>query len=126
MLQEIFLTQTQSSEGYKRWFQDDYFDLFIWQDFYSSDIVSFQLCYDRACRERVIGWHQDYGFEHFRVDDGEQTPYKNMTPVFVNENMFPYREVLQNFIDRSEYLDEYIRIFIIEKLQEWYGKASSN
>lgn len=124
MLKEIFLTQVRTNEGYKRWFQDDYFDLFVWQDFYNGEIISFQLCYDRAGRERVISWHHQRGFEHYRVDDGEQTPYKNMTPVFINESIFPYHEVLQNFIDNSDHIGQSIKVFIERKLLKLYEKSS--
>lgn len=123
MLKEIFLTQIKTSEGYKRWFQDSYFDLFIWQEIYTGEIISFQLCYDRACRERVISWHRERGFEHYRVDDGEQTPYKNMTPVFLNDSTFPYEEVLQHFTYSAQHISQFIKIFIEQKLQELHSSS---
>ena len=36
----------------RRWFHDDYFDLFVWQTL-SGDLTRFQLCYGIASNERA-------------------------------------------------------------------------
>ena len=50
----------------RRWFHDDYFDLFVWQTD-SGDISLFQLCYGINSNERALVWHRVGGFFH----DGE-------------------------------------------------------
>jgi hypothetical protein len=50
----------------RRWFHDDYFDLFVWQTD-KGDITLFQLCYGINSNERALVWHRVGGFFH----DGE-------------------------------------------------------
>ena len=51
----------------RRWFHDDYFDLFVWQT-EQGDITLFQLCYGIAPAEKALVWHRAGGFFH----DGRQ------------------------------------------------------
>jgi hypothetical protein len=112
MLREIRLNRTSS----KHWFQDEYFDLFIWQDD-NHKITSFQLCYDCSRNERVLLWDYKTGFGHYTVDDGEASPFKNMSPIFyVKNQVFPYKEVISKFVESSIDISENIRGFIIQKL----------
>lgn len=121
MLTEIRLNRDNDKR--KRWFQNDYFDLFTWQD-NSGNITSFQLCYDRLWNEHVICWDCKNGFEHFRVDDGEVSPCKNMSPIFIKEGIFPYHEVMSQFVQSSQQINEDIRVFIIQKMDEYVQDKS--
>jgi hypothetical protein len=47
----------------RRWFHDDYFDLFVWQTD-NGDITLFQLCYGADSDERALVWHRVGGFFH--------------------------------------------------------------
>ncbi len=47
----------------RRWFHDDYFDLFVWQTD-AGDITLFQLCYGADAAEHALVWHKDGGFFH--------------------------------------------------------------
>ncbi len=118
MLVEYYLTQQASIQGYRRWFQDDYFDLFVWQD-ENEEIISFQLCYDRSGEERVLVWDNEKGFEHYQIDDGEATPCKNMAPVFLSPALFSRTEVIPQFIRASMMITPYISQFIMQKLVEY-------
>lgn len=119
MLTELNISQFGSPVNCrKRWFQDDYFDLFTWQS-EQGDIVVFQLCYDRLGKERVIIWDSEQGFAHHCVDDGESSPNKNMTPVFVSMAKFSYDEVVTPFIQESQQIDKAIRCFVTKKLIEY-------
>jgi hypothetical protein len=123
MMRELYLTQ-QEPPNRKRWFQDNYFDLFIWQD-EKGHIVNFQLCYDRLRKERVIQWDNQRGFGHHYVDDGEAAPNKNMTPVFIGQETFSYQEVIPYFKQRSQTLEPAISQFVLKKLIE-YSQFNSN
>jgi len=118
MLTEFCLTQNSNSVK-KRWFQDDYFDLFTWQD-NTGRIINFQLCYDRQGNEHVILWDFEKGFGHYRIDDGESSPHKNMSPVFVSNGFFLHSEVKIKFLKSSRHITQDIGTFIIEKLDEYY------
>ena len=51
----------------RRWFHDDYFDLFVWQTD-DGDITLFQLCYGIEAEERALVWHREVGFFHDGAD----------------------------------------------------------
>lgn len=123
MLTEICLTQNDNLGTNKRWFQDDYFDLFTWED-NTGRITSFQLCYDRLGFERVISWDCEKGFGHHSVDDGESSPHKNMSPVFVRNGIFSYHEVMPKFAHSSQPISPYISNFVIQKLEEYAQQNS--
>jgi hypothetical protein len=124
MLRELRLTQNDSSGIRKRWFQDDYFDLFTWQEL-TGKVTSFQLCYDRLGRERVISWDIERGFGHHLVDDGESSPHKNMSPVFVVDGPFSSREVIPKFVQASHQISEKIRTFTMQKLLEYVEQQAN-
>ena len=54
----------------RRWFHDDYFDLFVWQTD-KGDVTLFQLCYGIAPGERALVWHREGGFFHDGAESGE-------------------------------------------------------
>ncbi|HSD52716.1 MAG TPA: hypothetical protein VLC47_01040, partial [Burkholderiales bacterium] len=47
----------------RRWFHDEYFDLFVWQTDV-GEITLFQLCYGIDASERALVWHRVGGFFH--------------------------------------------------------------
>ncbi|MCK5876440.1 MAG: hypothetical protein KAG43_02295 [Candidatus Marithrix sp.] len=118
MLIEFNICQKEENKK-KYWFQDEYFDLFVWFDTHSGKIINFQLCYDRLRRERVMSWDYENGFNHYYIDDGEYSPHKNMSPVFFLEGKFAYNEAIPRFIKSSNQIDKKIRHFIIKKLDEY-------
>ena len=46
----------------RRWFHDDYFDLFVWQT--GAEVTSFQLCYGAGSTERALVWDKARGLFH--------------------------------------------------------------
>ena len=47
----------------RRWFHDEYFDLFVWQTD-QGEVTLFQLCYGIDAAERALVWHRIGGFFH--------------------------------------------------------------
>jgi hypothetical protein len=60
MMHEI-LGVADEADVHRRWFHDDYFDLFVWQSD-GGELVQFQLCYGLDSSERALVWHRDGGF----------------------------------------------------------------
>lgn len=118
MLQEVKLHRQDEPNRLKRWFQDDYFDVFSWQA-PNGEIVAFQLCYDRKGSERVISWDHRHGFEHSQIDDGEDSPQRNMTPVFSNCIMFSENTVIKTFEHASRQIDTQVSQFIVQQLRHF-------
>lgn len=118
MLQEDVRETEEGQEPRRRWFSDEYFDLVVWQSA-GDGIVGFQLCYDKTRTERAVRWTRTRGYGHFRVDAGEDTPVKNMTPVLISAGDLAKEQVLARFSEASRSLDPVIRDFVLERLQEY-------
>ena len=125
MLQEIATNKVkQDKPGHvRRWFQNNYFDLFTWQS-PEAEVVAFQLCYDTSRNERVLSWKKDLGFLHCRIDDGQPTAFVNMSPIFISDGNFPGNSVMRRFIRESLQISEDIRLFIINKVAEYQVKTT--
>ena len=106
------------NEGFRRWFLDKDFDLFIWYE--DDEIIGFQLCYDRQDdNERALTWHKGDRFMHNKVDDGE-SPYSNkMTPVLVSDGVFNKSEVAERFREKADKMEYGLVNFIYEKLLQY-------
>jgi len=119
MLKES-LSTNHSTKSSRRWFSDDYFDLYIWiaQD---GVISGFQLCYDKHEKERVLTWTKKNGYTHERIDDGETNPSKNLTPILIPDGVCPTQEVIELFLSRSTEVESNTRSFITNKLAEYYN-----
>ena len=117
MLQKIRGVRQDNASRERHWFQDDYFDLFVWTDT-AGKVLAFQLCYDRLRRERVLAWSAERGFIHRRVDDGEQMPVKNMTPIMVTDGWFAAEDIAAEFDVRARGMDAAVRDFIRRKIGE--------
>jgi hypothetical protein len=117
MLKE-YPTQQHRGEQNRRWFSNPYFDLIVWQNSL-SEITKFQLCYDKSGKERAVTWTQGKGFDHNLIDEGEETPFKNQSPILLKDGQFHASEVLEIFIADSELIDQQIRSFVIDKLSSY-------
>lgn len=116
MLREISSVRQIKDEPHRRWFQDEHFDLVIWND-ESGEIVGFQLCYDKTHSERALTWKADSGFKHNAVDGGEDRPgrYK-ATPILVADGSFDAENVAAVFLGDSGAIDQKSSDFIYHKL----------
>ena len=59
----------------RRWFHDDYFDLFVWQT-EKGEVALFQLCYGKETDERALVWHREAGLFHDGRDPAESARSK--------------------------------------------------
>lgn len=120
MLVEIKSSFVDLSSGdLRRWFEDEYFDLFVWQND-QNKITAFQLCYDRLGKERAISWYSSKGFYHYYVDGGEQSSHKNMTPIFLSKSVSWDDNVIPLFTQASQHIDVQIKAFILDKLHDYW------
>ena len=84
----------------RRWFHDDYFDLFVWQA--DGEVTLFQLCYGVDSSDRALVWDRKRGFFH----DGPPAP----------------PDVVQRFDGAAAALPRELRAQILEKLHEFAGR----
>jgi hypothetical protein len=123
MLREILAVRQDRPELRRRWFQDEFFDLYTWQA-HSGTIAGFQLCYDLGGRERALTWRRDSGFSHHRVDHGRGASHYPATPLLAAEGRFPHRFVRTRFNLRAVTLDATTRKFILDKMREFGRHAA--
>ena len=85
----------------RRWFHDDFFDLFVWQA--DGEVTLFQLCYGVDSSERALVWDRSRGFFH----DGPAAS----------------RDVVARFEDAMGGLPAELRTAIREKIHEFAGRV---
>src|SRR5262245_32915187 len=121
MLREIKNVKQSDPELTRRWFQSDYFDLFIW---FAPDgaLKTFQLCYDLRRRERALTWKEGIGFFHDGVDDGEAGGMSpNQSGLLTGTSRGPYdaEKVNPRFMRESADMPIELRSFVLGKLHEY-------
>ena len=119
MLREITRIQQRDPDRRRRWFQDGYFDLFLWQTA-AGTIDALQLCYDIRRRERALLWSEAQGFFHDGVDTGEDSPLADRSPQFVRDGAFQWSEVRARFREAAGDVPAAIREFVLGKIDEYW------
>lgn len=115
MLEEIEDLKPESGGEKRRWFRDEYFDLFVWSD--AQGIRAFELCYDKLGNERVLAWRRGGDVSHAKVDPGEDNPSKNNTPILVpGKGNFYRKDVLGRFTQAGALMDAGVFRFVADKL----------
>jgi hypothetical protein len=119
MLREITRIQQQDPNRRRRWFQDGYFDLFLWQTA-AGTFDAMQLCYDTQRRERALVWSEAEGFFHDGVDTGDESPLADRSPVFVRDGAFQWSDVRTHFREAAGDLPAEVREFVLGKIDEYW------
>lgn len=88
----------------RRWFHDDFFDLFVWQTD-KGDIMRFQLCYGVSPNERALAWHREGGLFHDGAEAGD--------PAVVDA-------LAERFQAAAQSLPRKVRHFVIERIREYF------
>jgi len=119
MLQEIKNVKQERGPGRRRWFESEGLELVVWFD--GADRISgFQLCYDLGHGERALTWRHDNGFVHTGIDQGDESPLKNRTPILGAPQLEPPSAlVVTMFDERSVGLDPAIRRLVHDRLSEY-------
>jgi hypothetical protein len=121
MLREIDKPDSIEGNLTRKWFTDEFFDLFVWLD-NKGEIASFQLCYDKGHDERALTWKRTSSYYHQRVDDGENRPGKSKsTPVLLPDGTFDFRKISTKFKTEGAILNPAISRFVYDKLQAFGG-----
>ncbi len=112
MLKEILVVEQNDLSLKRRWFESDYFDLFIWQD-PGGAFASFQLCYDVELNERALVWNGAEGFYHDGVDTGGI-----QAPILVRDGKFDSGTVVPRFEREAAQIPADVRDFVLAKMRE--------
>jgi hypothetical protein len=120
VFREIRGLQQREPADLKRWFQDEYFDLFVRHDG-AGDVAWFQLCYERNTRtERVLEWRRGAGFQHLKVRQRyEERPGRSDSGSLALDGVLPYMDVLHRFEQSGPGLPARLYGFVAQKLGEY-------
>jgi hypothetical protein len=117
VLREIQGVRQDRPEVRRRWFQDDYLDLFVWTEGGGGRMLAFQLAYDRTGDEHLLEWECTRGYLHRRVSDGDRhITGMAMTPLLGIAGRFPKYRVLTEFERRSSGLEPALREAVRRRL----------
>jgi hypothetical protein len=113
-LREVLAVEQTDPSLRRRWFENDFFDLFTWQDSKGA-LTKFQLCYDVELNERALVWERSVGTYHDGVDHGDGA---GRTPILVGGGKFDSGTVVPRFERDSANLPPELRDFILVKMRE--------
>jgi len=118
-----FPNLSQSGEGYRRLFTDEFFDLYIWYDKKDGELTGFQLNYSVRDDPHSLTCSVGGSCTHARIDEGEDSPGRfKGTPILVSDGVFEKTPVLERFQASSLKLDTKIKNVIIEAIQNYTQK----
>jgi hypothetical protein len=113
MLREVRAPLQHRGELPRRCFLSPEIDLFVWTAA-SAAVHAFQLAYDKMGSERIVSWHSERGFHHFKVDDGRRLG----TPIIESGGRIDAALALLQFKDVDAGLPPELSSFIAAKLEE--------
>jgi len=115
MLREIVISRIQDGVHFRRWYQDERMDLFVWFND-EDDIVRFQLAYDKPRSEKAIDWKHDRGFTHSRIDDSTDPSHHPGSPLMISGGVFAKKRVIAEFRERATNIEPRVATFVLATL----------
>jgi hypothetical protein len=123
MLSEITNLTQYDKGSHRRWFHDDFFDLYVWENF-AGEVQGFQLCYAKADQQRALRWSPEFGYNHEGVDSPEDKPGRAMSAIFVADGAFDPHHIGEKFAIESTSLPPGVREFLLEKITAYSAPTS--
>jgi len=102
----------------RKWMMDRDLELILWYQT-EGGIAGFELIHSDNIRRHSLRWLPAQGFQYACIDEGEQSPEANRTPILCSGPAFPKAQVLALFSERSATLPPEIRDFVLEKLTRY-------
>ena len=118
MLNEITEVTQYETGKHRRWFHDEDFDLYTWED-YDGVLQGFQLCYAKLGKERALRWSPEAGYSHEGVDAPEDKPGRSMSAIFVADGVFDANRVGTIFENATLEMPDKFRNFVLERIHAY-------
>ena len=115
-LHEVLIVEQTDPALQRRWFENDYFDLFTWQDS-TGVVVKFELYYDVERDERALVWSRGVGTYHDGVDHGDSLGGYPQAPILVSGGKFDSGSVVPRFERDSASLPPELRDVVLAKMR---------
>lgn len=100
MLREIHDVRQVPGEPRRRWFSDQNFDLIVWVD-PEDQVIGFQLCYDKEKEQKALTWLKQDGYQHNRIDDGDNPGKMKASPVLEANGHFDGEGIGRRFMENK-------------------------
>ncbi len=113
MLREIFDVLQDDPQSQRRWFHDDYFDLFLRQT--GGELVEFELCYGIDSSERALAWSRGRGYFH----DGGKTGSTDVIGARLAEGRLESDPIVARFEGAARGIPEELRAALRARLLEY-------
>src|SRR5271167_1142106 len=111
MLRELSPVRQVPGENFRRWFADQTLEIIVWYD-QASSISGFQACYDLPDQPRALTWTLKRGFSHATIDNGEDKPTSNRTPMLAPSSDYDAAKLFQSFLASGTELPPKEKAFI--------------
>lgn len=118
MLEEVAHVTQYEPGKYRRWFHDDFFDLYTWET-PAGEMIGFQLCYAKDDKQRALRWSAKGGYRHEGVDQPEDKPGRAASAIFVADGIFDPSGIGGRFGAEATSLPPKIKNFIGEKIRAY-------
>ena len=113
MLREILGVLQDDPTSQKRWFHDDYFDLFVLQA--GGELDAFELCYGIDSNERALVWSRGQGYFH----DGEASGGEFIGAQLASGDPLEADPIIARFERAAAELPEALRLALTARLREY-------
>ena len=124
MMREIEGVVQAESSSRRRWFHDEYFDLFVWQSG-GLEIESFQLCYGIDSSERALEWRKNRGFFHDGVKPATVAPEGSADTSRADSREPSAQAMSSRFDFAARALPEDIRGAVTAKIRDYAQKIAA-
>ncbi|MEP7155190.1 MAG: hypothetical protein ABI905_05425 [Betaproteobacteria bacterium] len=121
MLNEVKDVTQYESGKHRRWFHDEYFDLYTWES-YEGEMIGFQLCYAKLGKERALRWSPESGYRHEGVDAPEDKPGRAMSALFVADGVLD-PAMARKFENASIDMPARVKDFVMDKIRGYTQPA---
>ena len=135
MFREITISKPAESGPKRRWYQSDYFDLYVFYIRHSvradkhadREFVGLQLCYDIRRNQRTLEWKKEGGFSHHAVKKGGDTlsDHGASAALLQKGGTFDAAKVIDRFMADSGSLPGQIKTFVLKQLTMMGGPIDS-
>lgn len=117
MLREIGYIKQSPGQLFRRWFNDELLDLFVWQE-EGGRITGFQLCFDKDKDERALSYSEAEGYA---LDDvhTEESSLDMGSPVLRRGAELPFPHLLALLTERGAGIDPRVFRYVKEKLEAY-------
>ena len=118
MQMQEYLRVRQDKGGFKRYFTDDQFDLFVWYTKRNGTVTGCQLVYDKWTGPKAFTWIKDKGYRHNRIDGYDSNRW-NLTPFLVADGYFDKEEIAHRFLEHSKGIEKEIVELVFRSIMDY-------